>query len=946
MAASRGSEWGKWDLHVHTPLSFEHQFGITNEEREKVKPLAELEDVDTPDRYDAELWAKYVNELEEIDEIDVLGVTDYFSIEGYKLVEQLSERGYLQNYDLILPNIEFRLNTITGDGKRVNLHVVFSDKLSVSEIKREFLSTLTIKLDGGEERNLSRDSICELGQRAKENYEDDDMSDYAAGCKYVTVDFDDIVKALESRSSIFKGNYLIMLDEGEWSDIDWLTENGSVSQDAEEKRRLLQKAHGLFSGSPGTTEWASGKKDLSEDKIERLFDSIPPVLNGSDSHDFDSLCKPHMERYCWLKAKKSFDGLKQVVFEPTDRVYIGERNPSEFTPIHTIDSIKIEQGYINKQLQISEKEIEFNSNLVTVIGSQGSGKTALLDLIANCFQIRSSEQVDDDNSFIYRIEDSDPNIKTTVEFAGEDVDGFTKQVLETDTVEGPDVLYLPQGKIVEYCRREEYLHERILELVKRSVGKDDPEVVNKFHRKEEEIEQLANDLRRYNSRLYEINPPEVREEKEKLQQRLNEYKTKLDNKKQEINDFKKKHEEELEKTEAEELQDELDEIILDSEEIDRLKEDIKTMLDYLENIEEYNDLIQGINDQTDLIGSDIYIDLIKFESQEETLKKLMGRVESESKHIQQKIENTRKNLEELSEVDEDFSNLLEEKRRLKTEINSIEDSLEDTEEKLDEIEDIKQDRRQTFVDYVETYLELQNIFDDIAEEFSEDEILRDIHLEPKISLDKDLSSEYIEMLDMRGINEEDIKDGLFRLRDIIEGVDSEDIGEDIHSYLDTMEGFRSDLTSNVEQIEFDGQLYGDYLGLSEEIYFQETRMSQLSRGQKGTVLLRIYLAEGEKPLIIDSPEENLDNRFVFDELIDAIKRAKDSRQIFIATHDANLVVNTDSEQVVITNFEQGEIKFETGALEDENVRDEAQHILEGGDEAFKKREEKYHLSPD
>jgi energy-coupling factor transporter ATP-binding protein EcfA2 len=151
--------------------------------------------------------------------------------------------------------------------------------------------------------------------------------------------------------------------------------------------------------------------------------------------------------------------------------------------------------------------------------------------------------------------------------------------------------------------------------------------------------------------------------------------------------------------------------------------------------------------------------------------------------------------------------------------------------------------------------------------------------------------------------------------------------------------------SDVEPIEFDGILYDTYLSLSEDLFYQGTPMGQLSRGQKGTVLLKIYLAEGDNPLIIDTPEDNLDNRFVYQELIDAIRKAKLKRQIFIATHDANLVVNTDSEQVVISSFDQGTIEYEAGALEDPDIRSEAKDILEGGDEAFRRREEKYELRP-
>ncbi len=120
-------------------------------------------------------------------------------------------------------------------------------------------------------------------------------------------------------------------------------------------------------------------------------------------------------------------------------------------------------------------------------------------------------------------------------------------------------------------------------------------------------------------------------------------------------------------------------------------------------------------------------------------------------------------------------------------------------------------------------------------------------------------------------------------------------------------------------------------------------MEDLSLGQKGTVLLKILLAQDGKPLMIDQPEENLDNRFVYRTLKDAFKEAKKKRQVIIATHNANLVVNTDAEQVVVAQYEENEISFKSGPLENEEIREEVTTILEGGEEAFVQREEKYGL---
>jgi predicted ATPase len=112
-------------------------------------------------------------------------------------------------------------------------------------------------------------------------------------------------------------------------------------------------------------------------------------------------------------------------------------------------------------------------------------------------------------------------------------------------------------------------------------------------------------------------------------------------------------------------------------------------------------------------------------------------------------------------------------------------------------------------------------------------------------------------------------------------------------------------------------------------------------GERAIVLLKILLALDDKPLLIDQPEEHLDNRYIYHELVPAFRSAKTKRQIIIATHNANLVVNTDAEQIIIAEHSSGVLSYETGTLEDLRIRESITTILEGGADAFKKREEKY-----
>jgi hypothetical protein len=118
----RGSEWRKWDLHIHSPMS-----ALNNQ-------FPRLQG-DEPD------WARYLGHLATLQGVAALGITDYFSIEGYRKVRESWRAGNLPNIQLILPNVELRLGTFVARGeayKRVNYHVIFSDEVSPDDIDDHF----------------------------------------------------------------------------------------------------------------------------------------------------------------------------------------------------------------------------------------------------------------------------------------------------------------------------------------------------------------------------------------------------------------------------------------------------------------------------------------------------------------------------------------------------------------------------------------------------------------------------------------------------------------------------------------------------------------------------------------------------------------------------------------------------------------------------------------
>lgn len=121
--------------------------------------------------------------------------------------------------------------------------------------------------------------------------------------------------------------------------------------------------------------------------------------------------------------------------------------------------------------------------------------------------------------------------------------------------------------------------------------------------------------------------------------------------------------------------------------------------------------------------------------------------------------------------------------------------------------------------------------------------------------------------------------------------------------------------------------------------------SEASAGQQATALLSVLLNQEGSPLLIDQPEDDIDNRAIND-IIESIWKAKNKRQLIFTSHNANLVVNGDAELVVCCDYKessqqtQGEVKYE-GAIDNQEIRKEITLIMEGGEKAFKLRQEKY-----
>ena len=158
---NRGSEWRKWDLHIHTPKSIENKYGSDSDS----------------------IWDKYINALERLPkEVSVIGITDYYFIDGYEKVMSYKQNGRLRNIDKIFPLLELRIDTF-GSGnenklQKINLHILFDlneddIKNEIEKVRSRFIGLIPItRLDRHKTIMLSRENLAREGGTLKTGFSD------------------------------------------------------------------------------------------------------------------------------------------------------------------------------------------------------------------------------------------------------------------------------------------------------------------------------------------------------------------------------------------------------------------------------------------------------------------------------------------------------------------------------------------------------------------------------------------------------------------------------------------------------------------------------------------------------------------------------------------------------------------------------------------------------
>jgi hypothetical protein len=963
-----GSIWRRWDLHVHTPMSM----------------------LGTP--FNGISWDQYVTELEKLakeKDIAVIGITDYMAIDGYeKLFQEKIENSRLQSVTLLIPNIELRMLPSTMDGKALNLHILVDprDQDHVNRIK-DALRNLRVEYDG-ENYGCIRDDLIKFGKA--QNPSIDDEAAYRFGIQQFKPDKTQIKNWLEKERWL-RSNSLIGVANGK-DGISGLPLDGFAAT----RDEILKWCDFVFSGNPSDRKHYLGQKQgTSSEEIIRQYRSLKPCLHGSDAHSIEQLFNPDQNRFCWIKSDPTFHGLRQILWEPEQRVHIGELPPQHSDRSQVISHVSISDD----QNWFECREFALNPALVAVIGEKGSGKTAIADMLA----MASGVQLDrtSQSSFINKggVHLDGVNVLLTWET------GETTQARLPNNpykAERPRVRYLSQDFVERLCSTDHQgieLQRAVEEVVFARLNEMQKEGYSSFGELRNAREAASQSRRdRYRGELASLH-----KEIERLISAIQERPQKVSLK----NEATRKIDE-LEKqlptasaTVDSEVLDKLNlardlrkKIEGEASELQRNKRKIESALESYQSLKDsIQDGIKSI--VTKLAGLQLPADLeLKMMPlwNEEVANLLREEVSRHEKLIQEKtgssiqptpegsllwVQKEIMGLEEklakdevakkrLLDLQKEIANAKTIAERLNSEIHRIDGPIQ---------ENLKKLKEKRLLTYLEVFKSLSQDEDGLAELYAPlqdainllgNEIQFSISVGYHVDKEKWMSK-FNNFFDNRRTGVEKKRNDVAR---VIETklVPAWKSGE-ITNIRDTINDFLLVLNADnfpanfglvsLSLVElYDWAFSTEHINLTYKIRYGETELEHLSPGTRGIALLVLYLLMDEddtRPLIIDQPEGNLDNSSVFEQLVPYIQQAKQRRQVILITHNPNLVVATDAEQVIVASAQRHAsqpyplIKYVSGALEhtidskEMGIREAVCLFLEGGRDAFRVRENRYAL---
>ncbi|WP_040345080.1 TrlF family AAA-like ATPase, partial [Brevundimonas diminuta] len=963
---SRGSEWRRWEPHIHAPGTvMNNQFS---------GPTA---------------WEDYLTALEQAKPvIQAVAVTDYYVTDTYEEVLRQREAGRLPHAELVFPNVELRLDVATAKGGFVNLHLFVSpeDPDHVAELRR-LLSRLQFNVMQ-DRFDCTKEDLIRLGKKADPKITDDGAA-LSYGANQFKVNFQKL-REVFSESSWAKKNILIGVAGGATDGTSGVRE----AADQTIRREIESFAHVIFASSEAQRDFWLGKRDLTPAEVRSRYGGLKPCLHGSDAHKLEDVATPFGDRFSWIKGALEFDALRQACIDPGGRAHVGAEPPASATPSQVIAQIEILDAP-----WVTTPVIPLNPGLVAIIGARGSGKTALADMIAaGCDSITDESWNADEwanPSFLVRARPLIGDGKVKVSWAAGEP---SVRSLNGADANGPFAY-----------QRVRYLSQQFVEELCSSSGLTDGLL--------REIERV----------IFEAHPDEERDGaldfEELLEQRATRHRLARQREAEAVSQISDRISTELEKEKlvaTYEGQVAQKKKLIDAYTADRAK--LVSAGSEL-RAQRHTDLAGAANQvraklrqytgqrQTFLAMQDEVKDLRRNQAPE-TLR------QAQSRHPQSRMSEEQWAaflLDYKGKVDDDLAGYVKWADRKIAELKGIappagdpntpffpddtdlatlsqavldaemgrleklvsadketqkrytalsgsiatetaalqtlSDKLKDAQGAKDRARDLQSEREEAYGRAFDALVAEQSVLEQLyaplmARLAASSGTLKKLSFSVARVADVEQWASEAEdgLIDLR-------KAGSFRgkgtlvqkanevLKDAWEAGDSAAVGAAMAKFRGL---YQKDLldhspVAHTDQVEFRAWskrfaqwLFStDHISIRYGIDYDGVDIRKLSPGTRGIVLLLLYLAlddSDDRPLVIDQPEENLDPKSVFDELVHLFVEAKSHRQVIMVTHNANLVINTDADQIIIA--ESGPhphgalppITYTSGGLESASIR--------------------------
>lgn len=1023
-AFPRGSEWRKWDLQVHTPYSaLNNGFGA-----------------------DFDRYAKAVLEQAATEQIAVIGVTDYFSIRGYRelrlLVSDDQRLGALVGLEvaaharslLLLPNVELRTSVIVrrrdGSDSRVNFHVVFSDLVDPQTIEEDFLQSLRFTAAAGpsvpdESWALTWANLEALGVRLKAQHPPfRSLSDVAAGMQNAVIRHEDVTEVLERQSSRFLDRYLLIVPPDED-----LSEAGWDGQGHLARKLLLQKSHAFFSGNAGTREFGLGRRHPSRKEFIDEFASLKPCVTGSDAHSFGQLFRQPEGRQTWIKADPTFNGLRQILAEPEGRVFIGSVPPGlervRARPTKVVRSVEIRKvpGATISDTWF-DSHLDLNSDLVAVIGNKGSGKSALADVLG----LLGNTPRSDAFSFLSATRFRQPrtgkaqHFEATLEWLDGTRIGPRRLSDNPDPAAVETIKYIPQNYLEEICNevgagRAGRFYAELEHVIFSHVPETDrlghetlEELLDSLGRNTQRlIDQKRTELRQVNEDLAEIEEQLRPEHRRHVEQQVEEKRREVaahaatkpptpvaPDDDPAIRDASAQALAELGGVRQQEalLADEIAALLRQDAAAAQSQAIAGSLVERLQNLAS---LVQVELDSaaTDFAAVGVLpaevvsfsLNLSPVRAVETTLRELRAAIgqsldpektdglhqrkaqlaaaitdlESRLSAPQQAY---RRELDRVSTWEEEAARLVG-SPDVPGSLSHLEARLEDLAELPHRAGGLRRRRRRLVLEIHREQLRLRSHFEryyrPVQEFLQTHPVAADGHFRLTFSasiVQADLNEPLLAMINQRRVGPfsgvDEGRDELERRLGAVDWGSGRGVVRFAEGIVESMrrdEGRDLEISDQLRQgfsvADLYDRIFGlEYLRPQYELRWDGRLVDELSPGERGNLLLVFYLLidRDNIPLVIDQPEENLDNQTIVETLVPCMRDAKKRRQVIMVTHNPNLAVVCDADQIVHARLEKdasNRVSYRSGSIEDSTSNRSAVDILEGTRPAFDQRDARY-----